>query len=575
MTKEVIKEYKIGILNTLSFHYKTFFLSIMNNSKEELTRSKDNVAHIRVLTGANSGEKNFDLAKKFGLEENWTFPKVNKYVYVSANGFDNNFTTRNKAENIPFTLREEVFEDNCDKLFLHKREDDDVYYAIFTNKELSSFKPKYSVNSKYQTVVTFDIPFNRTKFQKQSNKQYKYKYENRDMQKIVDNFKPEYLGSVRYTDKQFRNDIVCYITDENDKYLKEVRSGSWRNLSKLLNAMNVPVKDTQLQYLDRRGYRRFLMRRGEQERRFYMTKENKTLYQLIEETSFLRKKGSKDLIVKVDGKYKTTKETLRTKNWVTVVKYEKENELTYDDFTKPQICVNKPLDLSHPNRKSDFVHKQNYLFECDNISLEKQVKLINEELPPEIQNSILWACYSGGKSIHVVITTNTPDDATRDERKYIHNWINSVFFNLQADPSGQNANRLARTPNAIRDNGRIQKAFLINDDKAIPFDVMPFLEPYRQQKRDLEQKLLEMRESRAYSGMSTCTLAALKSWNTRRPSKAKQECIDCLEGNLKDWNRTAACIRTLSNWGWSAEDILSEGPYDDKWIKSAIKILSH
>lgn len=261
-----------------------------------------------------------------------------------------------------------------------------------------------------------------------------------------------------------------------------------------------------------------------------------------------------------------------------------------------QVCVNKPLEGEPKNRKNKRVHQQNFLFECDppeeierdtkllKVNLKEQIARI-ENAPQKLKDSLLWTCFTGGKSIHVIVHTNLKDEDMWTEkgeydpglRKYIHQKLNEEYFSGLADPSGQNAGRLARAPNAIRqDNkhpGEKQLCLQFNMN-AKPLDVSTLVETYREEQklrnslREITQKVIpeECRKE-----PSIHTLRDLKIWNQNKPSKAKQECIEFLEGRLQDWNRSLACVRNLRYFGFTDYEIEFEGPANDTWIGSALK----
>lgn len=258
-------------------------------------------------------------------------------------------------------------------------------------------------------------------------------------------------------------------------------------------------------------------------------------------------------------------------SWNVLNKFDKEGSYNRNG---DQVCVNKPLQEGKQTRKNNEVHKQNYLFECDDIPLKQQVEQI-ENAPKELKDALLWTCYTGGKSIHAVVVTNTPDDVTSEERKYIHQKLNEKYFGGNADPSGQNAGRLARAPNAIRQDdkhpGKKQLCLQFNMD-AKPLDVATILNDCREEAK-LRKTLREQTQivSTVPKEVAINTLTQLKQWNEKRPSSSKQECIAFLEGTLDDWNRSLACVRELRHFGFTDSDIEREGPVNDRWIRTAIK----
>lgn len=270
---------------------------------------------------------------------------------------------------------------------------------------------------------------------------------------------------------------------------------------------------------------------------------------------------------------KVDKEAKLDDSWTVCNKFDKEGEYNKEG---DQVCVNKPLEGECKNRKDERVHKQNYLFECDEIPINDQLKMI-WELPESLKKCILWVCKTGGKSIHTVIATNTPDNASSKMRQYIHGKLNDLFFNGKADPSTSNAGRLARAPNAVRQDekhpGVLQTCLQFNMN-AEKFDVSKFVKEYEdaEEEKKFYYSFKEMvNQEYERKGEGVHTLEELRKWNETHPSEAKMECIDFLEGNLKDWNRGIACVRELRHFGFSDDEIVFEGPVNDKWIASAVK----
>lgn len=269
-------------------------------------------------------------------------------------------------------------------------------------------------------------------------------------------------------------------------------------------------------------------------------------------------------------------------SWTICSKYDKEGKY---NASGDQVCVNKPLEGETKNRTNTRVHQQNFLFECDDIPVKQQVEQI-ENASQELKDSLLWTCFTGGKSIHAIVHTNLKDEDMwtetneydTDLRKYIHQKLNEKYFGGKADPSGQNAGRLARAPNAIRQDekhpGEKQLCLQFNMN-AKALDVSGLVEDYKEEKK-LSRTIKELTAKppipeEMRKEPSIHTLEDLKAWNTKAPSKAKQECIEFLEGTLQDWNRGLACVRELRNFGFTDCEIEFEGPANDRWIKAALK----
>lgn len=119
---------------------------------------------------------------------------------------------------------------------------------------------------------------------------------------------------------------------------------------------------------------------------------------------------------------------------------------------------------STASRKIDNVIKMNrFVFECDTVDKELQIeralKLVKEGVACR-------AVDSGNKSIHVIIEVANLDKLQDvDKYKIIWHYLNSKYFDKQADTACSNPNRLTRTPNAIRmSNGAVQ-TLLASSDK--------------------------------------------------------------------------------------------------------------
>lgn len=562
-TVSAITKYKSQIWKAISSNLKTEGITIMNNAFEATNRYEHSGAHIYAYR-FHKFESDTKVFNKYGgVQKAWTanlsevdpvlLDKHNPcnydkfYVYVTDNiRLAADFSTE-------LVLRKEVVSSQNYVLAIDTENNKIAFHKISELKHVAVEK-----NQKGQDLVILT----GLKFQK-----YYGKPSNKE---AFENFKPDFLGNWHSNDKQYRGKYRVRICDEENNLLKEFRATSWRQFEAMTNGS---LKANTLQTAWKNGRELIVLKKKGQVRNIWIGEDD--MESLAAQIERYQKETQKNkVIVKKDNKYTTVKGYLKTTGWTTLTdRRTAEENLNVDNPQDTQICVNKPMNGKRACRKNEEVHKQNFLFECDNLSLEKQVDLING-LSDDFKKAILWACYSGGKSIHIVVKTNMPDDATRAERKHIHETLNSLYFNLKADPSGQNAARLARNPNATRENGRVQKAFLINDDKAIAYDVSGELHHFREQQRKLAERLAKLRENRSSGYRGEHTLEALIHWNQYKPSAAKQECIDFLKGDGKDWNRSAAVVRKLYNWGWSVDEIYSECWIpNDRWIKSALRLL--
>lgn len=557
-TKEILTKFKDIIWSCIRNNFETEGISIMNNAFSDTNRYEHSGAHIYTYSVKYMQDVVDKADANFVAELQGKNPKHNPnyfekhWVYVSTN-YVSDLAFSDKC----IRILEQAY--NKDNYILVYRQDSWVAFHKMGDLRLIEKENTGLGNSASNWYVLEGLEF----------KYYEEAKKGKRNEEAFENFKPEYLGNWHGNDKQYRGSYRVWVCDEHNTCKKELRAFSWRQFETMTNKQ---LRANTLQRAYKLGRELIqLTKDGKKLNIWIGDNMEETLEQKV--ARYLNKVQKNKVIEETDsGKIQTVKGYLKTSGWTTLTdKKTAEEFLNVDNVKDTQICVNKPLS-KRACRKNDEVHKQNFLFECDETSLKRQVQIINN-LSDDFKKAILWACYSGSKSIHVVVKTDMPDDATRDERKYIHSCLNSIFFEGKADPSGQNAARLARNPNAVRENGRVQKAFLINDDNAEAFSVKDMLNEYREEKRALENKLKYVRINTGDT-MKVHTLQSLRDWNRYKPSKAKQECIEYLEGTGNDWSRSAAVARTLFNWGWSVDDILSEClTYDDKWIKAAVKIL--
>ena len=106
---------------------------------------------------------------------------------------------------------------------------------------------------------------------------------------------------------------------------------------------------------------------------------------------------------------------------------------------------------------------------------------------------------------------------------------------------------------------------------AKPLDVSQWIKEFEKTSSVTEQVYYDYNVNNGFDGVDT--LEGLKKWNESHPSKAKQEAIEFLEGNLADWNRCLACGRSLIHFGFTASDILSEAQPNDEWVAMTVKKL--
>lgn len=134
------------------------------------------------------------------------------------------------------------------------------------------------------------------------------------------------------------------------------------------------------------------------------------------------------------------------------------------------ITINelKPEALSR--EVSDVSVFRNFLVELDSGTLDKQVEYVERLGLPYSA-----AVYSGGKSVHFILSLETPLANADEYYRFATFLLGSLA--VRADQTNKNPNRFSRTPGFVRDNGREQE--LLELRGRIPNSiVLEWLKPY-------------------------------------------------------------------------------------------------
>lgn len=247
-------------------------------------------------------------------------------------------------------------------------------------------------------------------------------------------------------------------------------------------------------------------------------------------------------------------------------KYDK--EATFENNMQEQVVINKST-TGQPSRKGAEVEACNFLLECDDISKEEQMQII-ENLPEDFKRCILYVCDSGNKSIHTVLHTNCKSTDSRVRRKIMQH-INKHFFNDHLDMNTVNASRLARNPNAIRDNGNKQQCYYMKTNPStldVSFIEQKVLKEIADEKTQWEYSKLvnsSLQHRRSYT-KKELTIETLKTF---KPTNGNLKAQEMLEGTC-DWAGMVSACMYLLNF-WDADEIEAAVGSDDKWLKNALK----
>lgn len=124
-------------------------------------------------------------------------------------------------------------------------------------------------------------------------------------------------------------------------------------------------------------------------------------------------------------------------------------------FWKKEYLVINPMRFGSTRSIENITKFRSFLVEMDNHTIDEQKQIIKDKGMP-------WstAVYSGGKSIHFIISLETP--VTGEEYRRIARKIYDAMEikSLKEDQGNKNASRFSRCPNAFRRNKRAYQHLL-------------------------------------------------------------------------------------------------------------------
>ncbi len=145
----------------------------------------------------------------------------------------------------------------------------------------------------------------------------------------------------------------------------------------------------------------------------------------------------------------------------------------------PFVCVNE-LNAGTTRSDENVACFRNFLIEIDTIPLDKQAKYIEQLALPYSA-----AVYSGGKSIHYIISLEEPCANVKEYRELASFLIDDIV--TLSDKNNKNPSRFTRTPNYVRpDTGRVQEVLDLRK-RVTNEELAKFLAPYAQLRR-IKQK---------------------------------------------------------------------------------------
>ena len=238
-----------------------------------------------------------------------------------------------------------------------------------------------------------------------------------------------------------------------------------------------------------------------------------------------------------------------------------EPDISYKDIytTAPtnkaddQFEVVNPLFAANCTRSdANTSSRRNFVFECDEISLDEQKDLVRTLVHDNVINR---AVYSGGKSIHCRITINYEPES-REEYKYIFAYLNDKYFGNNADKACSNPSRLTRKPNGMRSNGK--KQLLIYKSGKV-LDVAFLHREFKkdQNKRRIDKQMKAILYDLGYKPKKYDTISETLEHMKKQDSDGYEATIACLEGNgtYEDGKRAVSYCKWL---GFTYDEIVSE-----------------
>lgn len=264
-----------------------------------------------------------------------------------------------------------------------------------------------------------------------------------------------------------------------------------------------------------------------------------------------------ELLSKIDGLEDYSNNNEQMKLYDTI----NESNTSYKDvyYTTPTNneddqfeLINPLFDLASTRSDANTESRRNFVFECDDISLDEQKTMVKELIEGNIINR---AVYSGGKSIHCRITINY-EPVDKEEYKYIFHYLNDLYFSNHADKACSNPARLTRKPNGIRINGKKQ-LLIYKSDRVLDVAHLhkSFLKEAHAKKIDREMKA--MLNNLGYKPKKYDTISETLENMKKKSGDGYEATIACLEGNAT----YEEGIRALSycKWlGFTYEEIIGE-----------------
>ena len=166
---------------------------------------------------------------------------------------------------------------------------------------------------------------------------------------------------------------------------------------------------------------------------------NKETYDYIEPNLFAYKDEFSSAESIEDDK--TDSYQFETINPIKSSTFAEEMEIPREEATPDQLVLH-----SKARKDANVYSMRNFLFECDDSSLQEQQNRIRFLAEKNIINRVV---FSGNKSYHCRITINEEPESI-EHYKWLWNKLNDKYFSIAADKACSNPSRLTRKPNGIR-----------------------------------------------------------------------------------------------------------------------------
>ena len=202
-----------------------------------------------------------------------------------------------------------------------------------------------------------------------------------------------------------------------------------------------------------------------------------------------------------------------------------------------------------------------FVYESDELSLDEQLKLIDDILDGPAASTITSVTFSGSKSIHILV--RIPEKFRLDIKKdFKYYWDSVAQYIFQEhkdklDKACASISRLTRKPNGIRDTGIMQTCYYYNKDACLMDSQFEWSVPIHNE--ELRKMALEAAEKerkrimRADALKETDEFEKLENMHKKVTTGPFQVAYNAIHGDCPAGENYVAALRSLRARGFSKE----------------------